>query len=205
MSSDKTSILDNFDSMITKSSFHLEKIIGSHNLQLISSNKLNVLGILIIIIIFIFITVYTYNHYIKPQFNKNYVANKEFIDKPPNNNVIIYLFYTQWCPYCKTALATWEEFKALITSDARYDCTKSDCSYNIIFQEIDCDIDTNLAKQYKIDSYPTIKILYKNKIYNYEAKPDVTHLQLFLNTTLNSNSTMGLFDTSLDLFNNIIQ
>ena len=27
-----------------------------------------------------------------------------------NNDVIIYFFFTEWCPYCKKALPEWEKF-----------------------------------------------------------------------------------------------
>ena len=63
-------------------------------------------------IVFIIIAVYTYRTYIAP--NTNYIANKEFVDAGPQDNIDsadLYFFYTDWCPHCKTAKPVWNELQ----------------------------------------------------------------------------------------------
>ncbi len=52
---------------------------------------------------------------------------------------------------------------------------------NIIFRDVDCDADTATADQFNITGYPTIKLVYKDKTYEYDAKPDRIVLIKFLN------------------------
>lgn len=90
-----------------------------------------------------------------------------------NETAIIYFFYTTWCPYCKQAKEIFKEFsnqwnekqknKTLIKTEA-----------------IDCDINVTLADKYKVEGYPTIKMIYKNKIIEYDAKPNIETLNEFL-------------------------
>ena len=153
------------------------------SLTYIKDNKQSFFIAFIISIIFIWLGTYVFNTYVKPLINKNYVANKEFIDhnKKDDNEVIIYFFYTDWCPYCKKAKPEWNEFKKEVNESVFYSN-----SYNIVFEEIDCDKNTSLANKYKIDSYPTIKLVYQNKIYDYDAKPNSDNLMAFLEGSINN-------------------
>ena len=55
-------------------------------------------------------------------------------------------------------------------------------NFKITLNKIDCDKYEKLADKYKIEAYPTIKLLYKGKVYNYEARPDKKRLVEFLET-----------------------
>ena len=143
----------------------------------------NRLLIAICLVIFITIGVVFYYKYIKPKLNKSYVDNNEFIfknDKENNakdnsneeNNAELFFFYTDWCPLCKKAMPEWQAFKK--STNGSYD------GVNIIFREIDCDKESDTADRFKISGYPTIKLIYNNKIYEYDAKPDKEILNTFL-------------------------
>ena len=54
----------------------------------------------------------------------------------------------------------------------------------IIFKEIDCDQDIEIADKFKVNGYPSIKLVYENKIYDYDAKPNKETLYQFLNSIL---------------------
>ena len=113
---------------------------------------------------------------IKPMLNKRYVSNNEFKKKSSNDNnniVEIIFFYTAWCPYCKKARPEWDKFKSQWEN-------KSIKGYSIVFTEIDCDTNEKVANDYKVDGYPTIKLLKDNKIVDYDAKPSVDTLNMFL-------------------------
>ena len=121
----------------------------------------------------------------QPKLKKKYIDNKEFTseeDGPNYNtsnnskNATLYLFYTTWCPHCKNAKPEWEALKTATTGSVK--------GVNIVFQEVDCELDTDLADKFKVEGYPTIKLVYNNKIYDYDAKPSKENLVKFLNDVL---------------------
>lgn len=146
-------------------------------LENINKNPVRYGTIVMIILIFIFVSIYFYNNYVKPLVDKNYVSNKEYIKSQGSDIVTIYYFYTEWCPYCKKARPEWNAFKEKVES-RHYTQT-------ILFREIDCDQESKLAEKYNVEGYPTIKIVWKDNIYDYDAKPDRSHLMEFLNGTIN--------------------
>ena len=52
--------------------------------------------------------------------------------------------------------------------------------YKLIFRQIDGEKNPELADKYKIEGYPTIKLVKGNQIIEYDAKPSVAHLKEFL-------------------------
>ncbi len=132
------------------------------------------LKIAVVSLIFIVIISVYYKKIISPQISKKFVENREFIPKESESETAtLYYFYTDWCPMCKQANP---ELKAL----------KSETNgvvngVNIIFRDVDCDADTATADQFNITGYPTIKLVYKDKTYEYDAKPDRIVLIKFLN------------------------
>ena len=146
------------------------------------TNKKYIIVLLLIIGIFITISIVYYKRIVQPRLNNKYVANKEFLpenstaqlSQPPQ--ATLYYFYTTWCPHCKTATPHWQslqnETKGVIKG------------VEIVFKEVDCDQDTTMADKFKITGYPTIKLIYNNTIYNYDAKPDKDTLIQFLNSVL---------------------
>jgi len=86
-----------------------------------------------------------------------------------------FYFYTSWCPYCKKAFVEWNKFKA----EWNY---KTIDGYTLKFQEVDCDINEALASKYNVTTYPTIKLVKDDLVIDYDAKPTVDSLTLFLST-----------------------
>jgi thiol-disulfide isomerase/thioredoxin len=85
-------------------------------------------------------------------------------------------FYTTWCPYCKKSMVEWNKFKGE-WNHRKYD------GYEMVFREIDCDTNEALANKYKVETYPTIKMIKDNSIIDFDAKPTVDTLTQFLNTS----------------------
>ena len=69
-------------------------------------------------------------------------------------------------------------------NDARRELMSYMENFDINFIEVDAEKDTSLAKDFKIDSYPAIKLFRNDKIYNYDAKPNSNHLMDFLKGSL---------------------
>jgi thiol-disulfide isomerase/thioredoxin len=146
----------------------------------IIEDKKTLLLIIILAIIISGVFYFVYNNYIKNSIIKNHSLNKEFIsrDKNTSNDVLIMFFYTEWCPYCKQALPEIKKFENHIASQN----AKND--YVITLTKIDCDKKSTIADKYKVEGYPTIKLIYKNEVYNYDAKPNNANLIKFLETSI---------------------
>ena len=130
------------------------------------------------VVIFASLSVYVYIQYVDSKMNPGYKNNKEFIKKESTNKfeiVDLYFFYTSWCPHCKTAFPIW---KTLKENNEKIKGT------TINYIEIDCDKDTKTAEKFKVEGYPTIKLVKGNTIIEYDAKPDLDTLLQFLDTSI---------------------
>jgi thiol-disulfide isomerase/thioredoxin len=141
----------------------------------ITYDKKQLLFVTILVIIFIIVSVFVYNNYIKNFIDKNHSVNREFVDtRNTDNDVLILYFYTEWCPYCKQASSEINKFEEYIkTLNASND-------FIITLTKVDCDKNSTIADKYKVENYPTIKLIYKKEVYNYDAKPTKEHLIQFL-------------------------
>jgi len=141
------------------------------------SNK-KLLIVLVLAAIFIAAAIWVYNNYVKPRVDAAYVPNKEFIQGDNNaKQADLYFFYTTWCPHCKTAKPVWEKFQ---NENPEIDGVK------INYIAVDCEKDPELAEQYKIEGYPTIKLSHKNQVVEYDAQPDPNTLMQFLKSVISS-------------------
>lgn len=123
-------------------------------------------------VVFIIIVVLVYKRFVTPYSKPNYVDNKEFTTSTKKEkSAELIFFHTTWCPYCKQAFPIWNTMKQdnPIVSNV-----------NIIYREIDCDEDEDTARDFNVTSYPTIKLLYKDNIYEYDAKPDINNMKKFI-------------------------
>ena len=106
---------------------------------------------------------------------KKFVSNKEYVPYR-ETSATIYMFKTEWCPYCKKAQPEWDAVKTSIGNTVN--------NIELKFMEIDCDDNPTMADKYKVDSYPSIILEIGDKKINYDAKVDRTILRKFINTSL---------------------
>jgi hypothetical protein len=116
----------------------------------------------------------------KQQFpTTSYKPNSQNTDASKEAEMI--LFYVDWCPHCKTAKPEWDQVKAEYQG-------KTINGYKVIFTEINCTNESaeieNVIKTYKIEGYPTIKLIKDGQIIEYDAKPTKATMEQFLNTVL---------------------
>lgn len=130
-----------------------------------------------LVAIFIGVAIYGYYKYVSPKLKPAYVPNNEFVENEELKEAELMFFYTTWCPHCKTAKPIWESFK----EDNQNTLFNG---HRIIFREIDCDKEEDLAKEYGIEGYPTIKLIKNGQVIEYDAKPDKDTLHEFLETAL---------------------
>jgi thiol-disulfide isomerase/thioredoxin len=136
---------------------------------------------LFIVIILLIIGYYTYTQYSNSK--TGFKANREHdtVDQNSNKTANLLLFTVDWCPHCKTAKPEWESLKAEYEG-------KNINGYNLSFTEYNCTNETpeieELMNKYKIEGYPTIKLIKDNQVIEYDAKPTKDTMSQFLNTVL---------------------
>jgi thiol-disulfide isomerase/thioredoxin len=141
--------------------------------------------ILVVIIFFLIVAGYVYNKYVTPMVDAKFIPNNEFHGQgtvggsttDAIQEVELYIFTVGWCPHSKKAIPIWNQLKD------EYD-NKPYNGYKINFIQVDGEESPDLADKYKVEGYPTIKLVKGNQIIEYDAKPSVAHLKEFLNSTL---------------------
>ena len=143
-------------------------------------NKKNIGLISVVFLVVIAASFFAWRKYGQKQFNKmkgniTHASNKEIIKS--DESAIVYYFYTEWCPYCKKAKPEWEKFKDVYSK-------QSVNGYNLEFKEVDADKDEETATKFKVEGYPTIKLIKDGTIVEYDAKPKFETLEKFVKSSL---------------------
>lgn len=150
--------------------------------QLLPKSKWTYVMIIALIALTIMLAVHVYNKNLKKQLKPEYVENKEFIAQEGTSDVQIVFFTVDWCPHCKKSLPIWKQF-----------CDKYDGKvingHTINCETFNCTDDTdNVVKRtmdkYKIEGFPTIKMIKNDEVYDYEAKPTMEQLEEWVRVTL---------------------
>ena len=140
------------------------------------TNKTTAIITVCVIIIFITLAVYVYKTYVVPSLSsETYIENGEYHPSDRGvggGDIDVFYFYTDWCPHCKKGRPSWDDFK--LHNGGNFN------GHVLTYHEIDCDKDEDIANQFGVESYPTIKLRYEGKIYDYEAKPNTDTLNQFL-------------------------
>ena len=152
------------------------------NWQNVFSYKLlAIIFIVIVTVVFLFQTFYAVSE--KESFtdySNLSVSDGMSLDK---NNVNMILFYAPWCGHCKTLMPDWNRLYE------KYD--KKQMNGKVInIVKIDCDANEQIAKQYDIQGYPTIKLLSVNNegalnLYDYDDERQLGKLEQFINLMTN--------------------
>lgn len=141
------------------------------------SKKILVGGFLLLFSVVAFIF---YNKWNKP------VANKYKDIYQPNNigsgEAIIYFFFADWCPHCTKAKPQWTAFAnehdGKLINGVKLRCSMVDCSDPDV-PDVAATID-----KYGVNSYPTIKMEYRDKVYDFDASVTKEHLDKFVETVI---------------------
>ncbi len=151
-------------------------------METVSNNKFTIVAVFA----FIGLAVYLYFTYLAPKMKPAFKPNEEGGDDDNNsgsNNKTaeMLLFYVDWCPHCKTAKPAWNDLQA------EYE-NKTINGYKVIFTEVNCtdespDVEKMMDK-YKIEGFPTIKLIKDGQVIEYDAKPTKETMEQFLNTVL---------------------
>ena len=90
-------------------------------------------------------------------------------------------FFTDWCPWCQKSMPEWEEVRSEYEG-------KTVNGYVVKFKEINCTNETEeterLIEKYKIEGYPTLKLIKDGSVIEFDAKVSKDNMVEFLNTML---------------------
>ena len=133
---------------------------------------------MIIGVVLLVIGALVYYFYIMPKSKPNYSAVEGF---SKDKSAELLFFYADWCPHCKTAKPDWAEIVS------KYENTIIN-GHKVVFTEINCTTETEdisqMMNKYKIEGFPTLKLLKDGQVIEYDAKPTKETLDEFLNTVL---------------------
>lgn len=137
-----------------------------------------------LLIIALFIAIYFSYKYISNKFKTVYKDNSEHRTEGGSGNTKeaeLMLFTVDWCPHCKTARPEWDQVKTEYNG-------KVINGYTVVFTEVNCtnespDIE-KMMNRFKIEGYPTIKLLKDGQVIEYDAKPTKDTIIQFLNTVI---------------------
>jgi len=140
--------------------------------------------IILFVVCFVFVIVGSYLLY-RFFSNKSSVSYKENTSSNSNgangNEVELLRFSTSWCPHCKSSKPDWEKLETEYKG-------KTVNGYKIIFTEVDCTQESpeveKMMNRYKVEGFPTTKLVKDNKVYDFEAKPTKENLDKFINTVV---------------------
>jgi thiol-disulfide isomerase/thioredoxin len=143
--------------------------------------------ILVLFVLSVFIIASYFGYYYFYTQKKNI---KKFDDVPNTNTrsrtANITFFHVDWCPHCKTALPTWNQFSDkynnTVVNDYLIVCNKVNCT-----DDNDSNISTTISK-YNIESYPTIKMMIDSKQYEFDTKITFNSLKEFITVTTKAQS-----------------
>jgi len=89
----------------------------------------------------------------------------------------LFLFKVDWCPHCKSAKPIFDEVENELKGDLIN-------GYTVTFTTVDCEAEPDMADKFKIEGYPTIKLVKDGQIIEYDARPEKEKIKEFLNTVL---------------------
>ena len=95
-----------------------------------------------------------------------------------DNVAQLYLFKVDWCPHCKTAKPFFDEVETELNGRLIND------KYTVVFKTVDCEGEPDMADKFKIEGFPTIKLVKDGQVIEYDAKPDKEKIKEFLETVL---------------------
>jgi thiol-disulfide isomerase/thioredoxin len=149
----------------------------------ISGNSKNIIFVLVIIAAIAGVVYYIVQNDLVPGLTK-FFNNSQGVTPAPdgigaNDDKVaqLYLFKVDWCPHCKTAKPVFDEVEKELNG-------RKVNGYTVVFKTVDCEAESELADKFKIEGFPTIKLVKDGQVIEYDAKPDKERIKEFLETVL---------------------
>jgi len=151
---------------------------GSIMGKLRSQSPMTIIGFLVVLVV-IGVGLYYFYNSISDKFKPKFKTDP-MEAKGPNEAELLY-FSTTWCPHCRAAKPVWEEVSQEYSG-------KTVNGHKLIFTEVDCTEETPNTKalmdRYKVEGYPTIKLLKDGQVTEFDAKVTKENLDQFIKTAI---------------------
>ena len=151
------------------------------NLQKLS--KKNMIIVAVIVVCLSAVAYYVYNRHAAPKINRKNPPNEEFnlSTARRDRGVRLFYFYADWCPHCKIAKEHWQKVK----NDEEVGEGQSVNGYYVEYIGVDCTDEKNeeaamFLSKYKVEGFPTIKLVKGTDVVEFDAKPDYDILKHFI-------------------------
>lgn len=132
-------------------------------------------------VLFCIVGYYAYRMIAKPVIDNRKKANIANMAQRPEE-VQVNFFYADWCPHCVKAKPEWNTFKE------KFNGTELN-GHVVQCVEVDCTETTPknspLIQKFKVDSFPTVKMMKSNQIIDFDSKVTSSTLEQFVNSMLN--------------------
>lgn len=129
-------------------------------------SELVVVGLLLLALVAGYYYIYSKNLEVESFSNKNL--------EPTEGEIVMVLFYTNWCPHCTKFKPTWEDLKSEVDN-------QKVGNNNVRIESVDCEANPDLGKKYNVNGYPTIKLLKpNNKPLDYEGGRGLSEIKQYI-------------------------
>jgi thiol-disulfide isomerase/thioredoxin len=148
----------------------------------ISANSKNIVIVLVIVAAIGGILYYVIKNDMIPGLNKFFQESQGVTPAPDGIGATdklaqLFLFKVDWCPHCKSAKPIFDEIE-------KEQKGKPINGYTVTFTTVDCEAEPDMADKFKIEGYPTIKLVKDGQVIEYDAKPEKDKINEFLNTVI---------------------
>ena len=148
------------------------------------SNKRNIL-IVTMLILFVSIALYFSINILRKNKDVMYIKDVSNANRREKSADVLF-FHTDWCPHCVKALPTWKTFvdtyDKKVVNGYKVNCVGGrngiDCS-NAEEPKTD-----EMRKKYKINSFPSLKMVKDDLVIDFDAKITTDNLGKFVNSVL---------------------
>ena len=134
----------------------------------------------VLVVAALFFAAFMYYNYLKKVSKEVYESATDDL-QTADQQAEIFFFHTTWCPHCKSAKPEWDQLKAELNGSAIN-------GYKVTFTEVDCTEETPevemMVQKFKIEGYPTVKLVKDGQVIEYDAKPTKDTMHEFLTTVL---------------------
>lgn len=151
----------------------------------LSGNSKNIIIVLVIIAAIGGILYYLITKDMIPGLNKFFSDSQGVTPAPDGIGATddkvaqLFLFKVDWCPHCKKAKPVFDEVEKELNG-------RPINGYTVTFKTVDCEAEPDMADKFKIEGYPTVKLVKDGQVIEYDAKPEKDKIMEFLETVLQS-------------------
>ena len=110
------------------------------------------------------------------------ITNMNEKPNPKDGEVIMVLFFVDWCPHCKSVKPEWEKLMKLNNTKVN--------GKNIKIQAANAEgseVEKEAARDNNVEGYPTIKLISQSEVVDYNGSRNAEEMGKFVKDYCNSN------------------